>query len=91
VKQVACCGVVLGFDAINIQKSCQQIIDSQNHYLGALKNDAPWFESQRFAPNSKGSMKLLVELRRATTFLRSKYRTKDVEIAQSQTHWTRMD
>ncbi len=39
VKQFACNGVVFAFDAINTQKSCTSIVESHNHYLGALKGN----------------------------------------------------
>ncbi|NJK64076.1 MAG: ISAs1 family transposase [Synechococcaceae cyanobacterium SM2_3_1] len=39
IEQLALKGVVIAFDAMSTQKTCQLILDSENHYLGALKGN----------------------------------------------------
>ena len=39
LKELAHRGVVFAFDALNTQKTCEQIVVSGNHYLGALKGN----------------------------------------------------
>jgi predicted transposase YbfD/YdcC len=42
IKQLALKGVVFAFDAINTQKkTCELIVNSDNHYLAALKGNQP--------------------------------------------------